>query len=147
MGEQNPKSGRSVSRREFLRMSTMIGAGIGLAACGGGTPAAPTAAPVASGPTAAPAAAPTAVVVPTNPPAATAVPVTTSKFVEAPMLADLVKAGTLPPVDQRLPKNPVVLDSHAGIGKFGGTIRRGFSGVSDYNGPNKVQQIGLACQR
>lgn len=59
------------------------------------------------------------------------------------MLADLVKAGSLPAIEQRLPKNPVVLDSQAGIGNYGGTIRRGFSGVSDYFGPNKVQQIGL----
>ena len=43
-------------------------------------------------------------------PVATAVPVATatpaSLYKEAPMLADLVKAGKLPPVDQRLPKNP-----------------------------------------
>jgi peptide/nickel transport system substrate-binding protein len=59
------------------------------------------------------------------------------------MLADLVSQGKLPPVDQRLPKNPVVLDGIAGTGKHGGTIRRGYSGVSDYFGPNKVQQVSL----
>lgn len=59
------------------------------------------------------------------------------------MLADLVSQGTLPPVDQRLPTNPVVLDGIAGAGKYGGTIRRGYSGVSDYFGPNKVQQVSL----
>jgi peptide/nickel transport system substrate-binding protein len=144
MGEQTPKRGRSIGRREFLRLSTMMGAGIGLAACGGGTPVAPTAAPAEPAPAATAAPAPTAVVVPTTPPVATAVPAITSKFSEAPMLADLVKAGTLPPIDERLPKNPVVLASKGGAGNFGGTIRRGFSGVSDYFGPNKVQQIGLA---
>ena len=31
------------------------------------------------------------------------------KYKEAPMLAELVKAGKLPPVDQRLPENPLVV--------------------------------------
>ncbi len=60
------------------------------------------------------------------------------------MLADLVGQGKLPAVDMRLPKNPVVLDGIAGVGNYGGTIRRGFNGVSDYWGPNKVQQVGLS---
>lgn len=59
------------------------------------------------------------------------------------MLADLVQQGKLPPIDQRLPKNPVVLDGVDGPGNFGGAIRRGYSGVSDYFGPNKVQQVSL----
>ena len=54
------------------------------------------------------------------------------------MLADLVKAGKLPPVDQRLPKNPMVMTGYEGIGKYGGTWRRAFQGVSDINGPTKV---------
>ena len=54
------------------------------------------------------------------------------------MLADLVKAGKLPPVDQRLPKNPAVMTGYEGIGKHGGTWRRAFQGVSDINGPTKV---------
>ena len=37
----------------------------------------------------------------------------------------------------------MVLDGVEGIGKYGGTIRRGYSGVSDYFGPNKVQQVSL----
>jgi peptide/nickel transport system substrate-binding protein len=152
MGKRGTKDQRVITRREFLRLSAVITAGAGIAACGGEPPApvvaptspaaAPTAAPAAA-PTAAPAAAPTAApaaAAPTAAPAAGAA----SKYAEAPMLADLVKAGTLPPVDQRLPKNPVVLDGIDGVGKYGGTIRRGFSGVSDYWGPNKVQQVGLA---
>jgi len=59
------------------------------------------------------------------------------------MLAELVAAGQLPPVDERLPRNPVVLDGVAGIGNYGGTIRRGYMGVSDYWGPNKMQQVSL----
>ncbi|MCX7795411.1 MAG: hypothetical protein N2380_02675 [bacterium] len=45
------------------------------------------------------------------------------KYNEAPMLAELVKAGKLPPVEQRLPKNPVVVDVVEEIGKYGGTVR------------------------
>ncbi len=54
------------------------------------------------------------------------------------MLADLVKAGSLPPVDQRLPKNPMVMTGYEGIGNYGGTWRRAFQGVSDNWGPTKV---------
>src|SRR5207237_4746645 len=61
-----------------------------------------------------------------------------SQFKEAPMLADLVKAGKLPPLEQRLPKNPMVMTGYEGIGKHGGTWRRAFQGVSDINGPSKV---------
>ncbi len=143
MSQQNPTHPRSVGRRAFLRLSAAVGGSVGLAACGGGTPAAPTAAPVApAAPTAAPAPT-TAAVVATPVPAATAVPATTSKFVEAPILADMVKNGKLPAVDQRLPKNPVVLDSIEGVGKHGGTIRRAFKGVSDRWGPTKLQNEGL----
>jgi peptide/nickel transport system substrate-binding protein len=152
MGKRGTKDQRTISRREFLRFSALLTAGAGLAACGGEPPApvvAPTSA--AAPPTAAPAAAPTAApaaAAPTAAPAAgeaTAAPAAAGagKYTEAPMLADLVKAGTLPPVDQRLPKNPVVLDGIEGVGKYGGTIRRGYSGVSDYFGPNKVQQVSL----
>ncbi len=59
------------------------------------------------------------------------------------MLAALVSSGDLPPVDQRLPKNPVVLDGQDGVGKFGGALRRGFRGVSDRWGPTKTQNESL----
>ncbi len=59
------------------------------------------------------------------------------------MLAELVQQGTLPPVDQRLPKNPVVLTGLDGVGKYGGTMRRGFRGFSDRWGPTKIQNEGL----
>jgi len=42
---------------------------------------------------------------------------------EAPMLAAKVAAGELPPVEERLPKNPLVLEPIEGIGKYGGTLR------------------------
>src|SRR5205814_6508090 len=56
-------------------------------------------------------------------------------FKEAPMLADLVKAGQLPPVEQRVPQDPLVIKPLNEIGKYGGTWRRGFTGPGDqWNG-------------
>jgi len=71
---------------------------------------------------------------------ATAIP---SKYKEAPMLAKLVAAGQLPPVDERLPETPAVYPVPESIGKYGGTIRRGFTGVSDAPGPSYVNHVGL----
>ncbi len=43
------------------------------------------------------------------------------KFSEAPMLAELVKAGKLPPVENRIPEEPMVVKPLHSIGKYGGT--------------------------
>ncbi len=43
---------------------------------------------------------------------------------ESPMLADMVRDGQLPPVQQRMPKDPVVMEGVDGIGKYGGTWLR-----------------------
>jgi len=61
-----------------------------------------------------------------------------SAYHEAPMLAELVKAGKLPPVEERLPENPLVLEVVEGIGDYGGTWRRAYKGVSDRWGPTKI---------
>src|SRR6266478_5317516 len=53
------------------------------------------------------------------------------KFAEAPMLADLVKQGKLPPVDKRVPDEPMVVKPLQSIGRYGGTWRRGFTGPGD----------------
>ncbi|MGQ9628825.1 MAG: ABC transporter substrate-binding protein [bacterium] len=54
------------------------------------------------------------------------------KYGEAPMLAELVKAGKLPPVEKRLPDEPMVLgegveipkgDVKLEVGQYGGTLR------------------------
>ncbi|MGQ9631811.1 MAG: ABC transporter substrate-binding protein [bacterium] len=47
------------------------------------------------------------------------------KYKEAPMLAELVRAGKLPPVEQRLPKEPLVIEPIEKIGKYGGTLMTG----------------------
>jgi len=98
-----------------------------LASCAQATPApAPTQAPAAKAPeaTKAPAAAPA------------------SKYSEAPILAELVKAGKLPAIEQRLPATPFVVDKGVLIsekdlpnweaGKYGGTLRVGHS-VANWN--------------
>ncbi len=118
------KQQRTITRRDFLRVSALTAAGAVAAACAAPATPAPTQAP------AAPAA-------PTKPPAPAATAVPASKYKEAPMLADLVKAGSLPVVDQRLPKNPWVVASYEGTGKYGGKWRRCFQGVSDAWGPTK----------
>lgn len=43
---------------------------------------------------------------------------------QSPILAKLVKAGELPPLDERLPEEPVVMAGVDGIGKYGGTWLR-----------------------
>ncbi len=52
---------------------------------------------------------------------------------EAPMLAEMVAAGDLPPVDERLPDNPLIENVVDEIGQYGGTLRRAFLGPSDHN--------------
>lgn len=44
---------------------------------------------------------------------------------EAPMLAEKVAEGSLPPLEERLPENPRVLEPLEGIGEYGGTWRTG----------------------
>src|SRR5216684_6055983 len=57
---------------------------------------------------------------------------------EAPELADLVKAGKLPPVAERLPENPLVVDTVESIGQYGGVWRRGFLGPGDFNNYHRI---------
>ena len=52
-------------------------------------------------------------------------------FQEAPMLAERVEAGELPPVEERLPVNPLVIQPAEVIGEHGGTWRRAFTGPGD----------------
>jgi peptide/nickel transport system substrate-binding protein len=44
------------------------------------------------------------------------------KYSESPMLEAMVKDGTLPPVDERLPDEPLVSVPYREIGRYGGTI-------------------------
>jgi peptide/nickel transport system substrate-binding protein len=61
---------------------------------------------------------------------------------EAPMLAEMVAAGELPPVDERLPAEPLV-EEVAEIGTYGGILRRGFLGPSDHNNYTRLSYDAL----
>ncbi|MDA1227884.1 MAG: ABC transporter substrate-binding protein [Chloroflexi bacterium] len=56
---------------------------------------------------------------------------TPSKYNEAPELAQLVSEGKLPPVEERVGPEPLVLRPIHEIGKYGGVWRRGFIGPND----------------
>ena len=52
-------------------------------------------------------------------------------YQEAPMLAARVASGELPPVEARLPENPIVVEPVHSIGVYGGTWRRLAAGAYD----------------
>lgn len=102
-----------LNRRDFLKAAAMAIAATTVAAC---TPT-PTSAPAAT-------AVPAATTVSTKAAVATAAPtVAVSQYKEAPMLAELVKAGKLPEVAKRLPPTPQVIKPIASAGQYGGTMR------------------------
>lgn len=49
-------------------------------------------------------------------------------YQESPALAELVAAGDLPPVEERLPAEPVVVQPEETIGKYGGELRMNITG-------------------
>jgi peptide/nickel transport system substrate-binding protein len=63
-----------------------------------------------------------------------------TEFAEAPMLAEMVAAGELPPVEERLPQREdlLVIQPLDEIGKYGGTWRRGFTGPGDGQNGHRV---------
>lgn len=52
---------------------------------------------------------------------------------EAPMWAEMVAAGELPPLEERLPAEPLVVEPIESIGQYGGTWRRAFRGIADFH--------------
>ena len=56
-----------------------------------------------------------------------------TQFSEAPQLAEMVAAGELPAVEERLPESPLVVLPVKSIGKYGGTWHRGWRGTSDFH--------------
>ena len=105
-----------VTRRDFMRVSAMATAGTVLVACGaGGEPAAD--APMEEAPA-------ESTEMSSDMPA--------SQYNEAPRLAEMVANGDLPPVDERLPVNPLVLEGLDGVGNYGGLWRAGFRGQADH---------------
>ncbi|WP_285734639.1 ABC transporter substrate-binding protein [Nocardiopsis sp. ATB16-24] len=51
---------------------------------------------------------------------------------EAPMLAALVESGDLPPVEERLPDEPLVVEPHERVGVYGGEWNSAILGVGDW---------------
>lgn len=136
-----------------LSVIALLIAAFVISACGGGAPAAPAqeAAPAAAEPAAAAPAAPAAAApasanvavsadeyqaqrenctwaTPCWPEVSSEMP---TSFQEAPMLAAMVAAGTLPPVEERLPLEPLVIAPAEMIGQYSGTLRRAFTGPGD----------------
>lgn len=94
-----------------------------LAACGGGgAPAAEEAAAPAQEEAAAPA---------QEEAAAPAQEEMAGSAHEAPELAAMVAAGELPPLEERLPVNPLVVEPVENVGRYGGVWRAGLRGGSD----------------
>ncbi len=53
---------------------------------------------------------------------------------EAPALAARVTAATQPPIDQRLPAQPQIVQPTKQVGQYGGTLRTPLRGDGDQNG-------------
>ena len=147
----------SLNRRQFLRLTAAAAAAGVVTACGGEAPVpAPTTAsggstPAAGNPTTAPK--PTAAAanapVPTAPPLnvsqvqatpapTTAAATTPAQYKEALQVAELVKAGKLPPAAMRMPEKPMVLKPIESTGVYGGVWHRAYKGLSDRVGPTKL---------
>jgi len=114
---------KRISRREFMRVSALTAAGVVVVACGAdGGPAAADEAPAAE-----------------EAPAEAAAPeASASRYNEAPMLAEMVANGQLPPVDERLPLNPLVITPEEEIGDYGGIWNRLATSAGDNQLGGKV---------
>jgi peptide/nickel transport system substrate-binding protein len=64
-----------------------------------------------------------------------------AKLAEAPMLTEMVKAGKLPPVEQRIPEAPMVIKPLGEVGKYGGIWRRAFTGPGDGENGNRIVSL------
>jgi peptide/nickel transport system substrate-binding protein len=132
-----------LSRRNFLKASAVTAVAALVQACAQPTatpkPAAATAAPTKPAAAAA-TAAPTAKPAEPTKPAAAAAPTT---FQEAPALADLVKAGKLPPVKDRVSEEPLVIKPVEEVGKYGGEWRNILVGVGDNTLTSRMTYMNL----
>jgi peptide/nickel transport system substrate-binding protein len=158
-------STKKLTRRDFLKLASAASLSAVVASCAPAPTPAPTAAPptaapkpttapATTAPTTAPTAAPTPTVAPTAAPKLGAtligklegptiirdVSQYPKTFKEAPMLAELVKAGKLPEVSKRLPEptDVMVIKPLREIGKYGGNWRRCFTGPADHENGNRI---------
>ena len=111
---------RKISRRQFIVLSATMAAGAAITACGTPTPVPEE--PEATQPPAPAAPTNTQVAEPATPPTQAPTQAPVSQYKQAPMLDELVNAGQLPPIEERLPPNPVVVTPTNTVGKYGGTL-------------------------
>ena len=69
-----------------------------------------------------------------------------TEFNESPMLAERVRAGDLPPVEERIPEEPLVLNVFEEIGKYGGMLRGAGVGT-DYTDWTPINNLLGAIQQ
>ncbi len=123
MQPPTPKHPIRVSWRVLALLLLSVLLAGALAACGGGgAPAAEEAAAPAQEEAAAPA---------QEEAAAPAQEEMAGSAHEAPELAAMVAAGELPPLEERLPVNPLVVEPVESVGRYGGVWRAGLRGGSD----------------
>ena len=65
--------------------------------------------------------------------ATTAVATDLASVSEAPTLAERFAAGSLPPVEERLPASPEVIEPLERVGSYGGAMRQALRGNADHN--------------
>ena len=68
-----------------------------------------------------------------------------TRFGEAPMLAAMVAAGELPPVEERLPDEPLVFNVFEGVGTYGGTLKAASIGT-EYTELTPIRGLAGAVQ-
>ncbi len=63
-----------------------------------------------------------------------------AEYKEAPMLTEMVKAGDIPPLEERLPdaEDIMVVPVVDSIGQYGGTWNRGFTGIKDFHAWGRI---------
>lgn len=120
-----------LSRRDFLKASAIAATGVLVQACA--QPAVePTAAPPEQATQAPAKEEPTPTPVPEMPK-------------EAPGMVDAVAAGSLPPVEERIPVDPMVVEPFDETGQYSADVHRCLKGASDLTGYRVIVRDNLVC--
>jgi peptide/nickel transport system substrate-binding protein len=115
-----------LNRRDFLKASAIAATGLLVQAC------AKTEMPPEATPTTKAEEKPTATPVPEMPK-------------EAPAVVEKVNAGSLPALDERLPKDPMVVKPFYEVGKYSEDVHRTLKGASDLTGYRTMVRDNLVC--
>ncbi|MGI6207684.1 MAG: ABC transporter substrate-binding protein [Anaerolineae bacterium] len=129
-------SSSTLTRRSLLKVLAATTGTAVATACGGATAPAPTQAPEAT-PVPVQAAETAAA------PEATAAPAVAAKYTEAPSLAAKVAAGELPPVEERLPVEPLIVNPYEEVGQYSDDLHRVLTGPTDLAGHRVMLQEGF----